>query len=68
MTPTNPRNAGRKATPLTKKRPFGCKLPPYLLDWMRAQPESMPKLIERAMVEHYDLHNFKKKTENHLQV
>ena len=57
MTPTNPRNAGRKARPDTKKRGIGVALPPYLIDWMRAQTQSHAVLIEDALCE---VHKIKK--------
>lgn len=55
MNTTNPRNAGRKACPDTKKRPISVKLPPYLIAWMRSQPESQAVLIEEALKARYEL-------------
>jgi len=57
MNPTNPRNAGRKARPDTKKRGIGVALPPYLIEWMRAQSKSHAVLIEDALVK---VHKIKK--------
>lgn len=55
MNPTNPRNAGRKARPDTKKRGIGVALPPYLIEWMRARPESHAMLIETALCRVYKI-------------
>ncbi|OGO33085.1 MAG: hypothetical protein A2Z03_02135 [Chloroflexi bacterium RBG_16_56_8] len=50
MNTTNPRGAGRKpAPPVLKKIPVGVKLPRWLVEWMRAQPESQSVLIEDAL-------------------
>ena len=50
MIPTNPRNAGRKASPPElKKIPVGVKLPRWIVEWMRARPESQAVLIEEAL-------------------
>jgi len=38
-----------------KKIQIGLKLPPWLNDWMNRQPESKAKLIERALIEYYQI-------------
>ena len=38
-----------------KKIPIGVKLPPYLNDWMKRQPESKAELIETALVSYYQI-------------
>lgn len=38
-----------------KKIPIGVKLPPWLNEWMKRQPESKAKLIETALVEYYQI-------------
>jgi len=44
------KGAGRKpAPPELKKIPVGVKLPSWLVEWMRAQPESQAVLIEEAL-------------------
>ena len=56
MNETNPRGAGRKpAPPELKKIPVGLKLPRWLMEWMRAQPESQAVLIEDAICKMYKL-------------
>ena len=47
--------AGRKACPDTKKLPFNCRLPRYLLAWLRAQDKSQAVLIEDALVCQYKI-------------
>ena len=48
--------SGRKpAKPELKKIPVGMKLPRWLVEWLRAQPESMPKLIEDALIARHKL-------------
>jgi len=48
--------SGRKPSPPElKKIPVGMKLPRWLVEWMRAQPESMPKLIEEALIARHKL-------------
>ena len=48
--------SGRKpAKPELKKIPVGMKLPRWLVEWLRAQPESMPKLIEEALIARHKL-------------
>lgn len=42
--------AGRKpVAPELKKEPISIKLPKWLIDWMDAQEESRPNLIEEAL-------------------
>lgn len=55
MSAANPRNAGRKARPDTKKRGIGVALPPYLIAWIRARPESHAVLIETALTHFYKI-------------
>jgi hypothetical protein len=44
------KGAGRKpAPPKLKKIPVGVKLPRWLVEWMREQPESQAVLIEEAL-------------------
>ena len=52
----NPRGAGRKpAPPELKKIPVGVKLPRWLVEWMREQPESQAVLIEEALKKRHKL-------------
>lgn len=52
----NPRGAGRKpAPPELKKIPVGLKLPRWLVEWMREQPESQAVLIEDALKRRHKL-------------
>ena len=55
MADKNPRGAGRKPRPDTKKRGIGVALPPYLIEWMRAQPQSHAVLIETALTHYYKI-------------
>lgn len=42
--------AGRKpVAPELKKEPISIKLPKWLIDWMDAQEDSRPNLIEEAL-------------------
>jgi len=44
------KGAGRKPSPPElKKIPVGVKLPRWLVEWMRDQPESQAVLIEEAL-------------------
>lgn len=48
--------AGRKlAQPELKKIPVGIKLPRWLVEWMREQPESQAVLIEDALKRRHKL-------------
>jgi hypothetical protein len=48
--------AGRPpAPPELKKVPVGLKLPYWLIEWMRARPESMAVLIEDALKHRHKL-------------
>lgn len=48
--------AGRKpAPPELKKIPVGVKLPRWLVEWMRGQPESQAVLIEDALKRRHKL-------------
>ena len=48
--------AGRKPSPPElKKEPISVKLPKWLLDWMREQPESRAVLIEEALKRRHKL-------------
>jgi hypothetical protein len=51
------KGAGRKPSPqeLKKKIPVGVKLPRWLVEWMRAQPESQAVLIEDALKKRHKL-------------
>ena len=50
------KGAGRKqAPPELKKIPVGVKLPSWLVEWMRAQPESQAVLIEEALKKRHKL-------------
>ena len=43
-------NSGRKPLPLElKKIPIGLKLPRWIVEWMREQPQSQAVLIENAL-------------------
>jgi hypothetical protein len=53
-TERNPRGAGRKpAPPELKKKPFGTRLPIWLLDYIAAQPEPASVVIEKALCQQY---------------
>ncbi|MFZ2524436.1 MAG: hypothetical protein WAW87_03885 [Candidatus Ferrigenium altingense] len=48
--------AGRKPSPPElKKIPVGVKLPCWMVEWMRAQPESQAVLIEEALKKRHKL-------------
>ena len=50
------KGAGRKpAPPELKKIPVGVKLPRWLVEWMREQPESQAVLIEEALKKRHKL-------------
>ena len=50
------KGAGRKPAPLElKKIPVGVKLPRWLVEWMREQPESQAVLIEEALKKRHKL-------------
>jgi len=50
MSDSNPRGSGRKPSPPElKKIPVGMKLPRWLVEWMREQPNSQSVLIEDAI-------------------
>lgn len=50
------KGAGRKpAQPALKKIPIGVKLPRWLVEWMRKQPESQAVLIEEALKKRHKL-------------
>lgn len=51
---TNKVSAGRPKKE-NKKKQLGIKLPPYLIEWLNRQPESNAKLIETALVSHYQI-------------
>jgi|ERR1022692_191505 hypothetical protein len=56
MSESNPRGAGRKhSPPELKKIPVGVKLPRWLVEWMREQPESQAVLIEEALKKRHKL-------------
>lgn len=38
-----------------KKIPIGVKLPPWLNEWMKRQPESKAFLIEMALTEYFQI-------------
>lgn len=46
--------AGRKKLP-NKKQSLTVRLPPWMIAWLRAQPDSSGVLIERALRNHYEL-------------
>jgi len=48
------RKAGRPKKE-DKKIPVGIKLPPWLNEWMKRQPESKAELIEKALIEYYQI-------------
>ena len=49
--------AGRKPVPPElKKEPISIKLPKWLIEWMDAQEESRPNLIEEALRRQYDIY------------
>lgn len=45
----------------TKKIPIGVKLPPWLNEWMKRQPESKALLIETALIHYYQIPEHLKK-------
>ena len=50
------KGAGRKhSPPELKKIPVGVKLPRWLVEWMREQPESQAVLIEEALKKRHKL-------------
>lgn len=50
------KGAGRKTSPPElKKIPVGIKLPRWLIEWMREQPESQAVLIEDALKRRHKL-------------
>ena len=50
------KGAGRKPSPPElKKIPVGVKLPRWLVEWMRDQPESQAVLIEEALKKRHKL-------------
>lgn len=56
MTGGKREGAGRKPSPpLLKKEPISVKLPKWLIDWMREQPESRAVLIEEALKRRHKL-------------
>ena len=50
-----PGSGRKKSRPELKKIPVGMKLPRWMVEWMRAQPESMPALIEDALIKRHKL-------------
>lgn len=52
----NPKGAGRKpAPPNLKKNMVSVKLPQWLIDWTKEQPESRAVLIEDALKKVHNL-------------
>jgi len=51
------RGAGRPrgSTKPGRKVPISTKLPPWLVEWLRAQERPQAQLIEEALIEHYHL-------------
>ena len=56
-TPLKHDSAGRPKKD-DKKIPIGVKLPPWLNQWMKQQPESKAKLIETALVAYYQIPDY----------
>jgi len=50
----NIKSAGRPKKE-NKKIPIGLKLSPWLNEWMNRQPESKANLIEKALIEYYQI-------------
>jgi len=48
-------NKGGRPFKEDKKKQLGIKLPPYLLEWLKRQPESNAELIEVALVSYYQI-------------
>ncbi len=46
---------GKRKNPLLRKHPAAVNLPQWLIDWLVEQHESRAVLIERALIEHYQL-------------
>ena len=44
-----------------KKIPIGVRIPPWLNEWMKRQPESKAELIETALSEYYQIPDSVKK-------
>jgi len=49
------KNKGGRPIKEDKKKQLGIKLPPYLLEWLKRQPESNAELIEVALVSYYQI-------------
>lgn len=50
------KGAGRKPQrPELKKKQITFKLSQWMLDWLDEQPEAKVYLVEKALVEHFDL-------------
>lgn len=45
----------KKSRPELKKIPVGMKLPRWMVEWLRTQPQSMPALIEDALIARHGL-------------
>ena len=52
-------NAGAKPKPATRKHPFNCRLPQYLIAWLKVQEASQAVIIEEALVAQHNLESFK---------
>jgi len=50
------KGAGRPKLPASKKRSMvSIKLPGFIVKWLRSQEQSQGKLIEKALIETYEI-------------
>lgn len=49
------RKPGSMLPPDIRRQPLQFRLPGWLIKWLREQPESIGRLVERALVNYYDL-------------
>lgn len=53
------KNSGAKPKTATRKHLYGCRLPQYLIAWLKAQNTSQAVLIEDALVAQHNLAGLK---------
>lgn len=59
-TESNPKGAGRPEVDIYLKRvPFNCRLPTWLVVWLRDQDDSQSEIIETAIIAHHQLNKEK---------
>jgi hypothetical protein len=49
------RPKGSSYPPEKRRKPFGVRLPLWLIEWIRSQPEPSGRMIERAVILTYGL-------------